>query len=301
MFNQMRKRNIWSFIADDISQAITKVFVVRQRIKVSGGSINSTFKVDDGNRSYLVKLNKAHCLSAFEAERDGLELLRRVGAAVRIPEVVTLGSAQDRAWLVLESIPLHPATEDSAAKLGAAMAQIHHCVGAQYGWDRDNSIGSTPQINRHESQWGLFFQQHRLQEQLRLAAKNRLDIVLLRKGELVLQACLPLLENHQPVPSLLHGDLWSGNQAVDSNGDAVLFDPAVYYGDRECDLAMTRLFGGIPDTFLRAYHDAYPIDPDFEGRMHCYNLYHLLNHANMFGGGYVRQSEKVMDRILMAE
>ncbi len=115
-----------------------------------------------------------------------------------------------------------------------------------------------------------------------------------------MQEAEQLLDGYQPAPSLLHGDLWSGNQAVDQHGEAVLFDPAVYYGDRECDLAMTRLFGGIPDAFLRAYHDAYPIDPGFERRVHIYNLYHLLNHANMFGGGYVRQSEKMMDRILMA-
>jgi len=299
MFSQMRQRNIWSFISDDISQAIGKTFVVRQRVKVSGG-INSTFKVDDGNRAFLVKLNKANYLNAFEAECDGLSLLRRVGAAVRIPEEVSVGSAQDRAWLVLEHIPLRPVTDDSAAKLGAAMAEIHRSVAEEYGWRRDNSIGTTPQINSNASRWSQFFHANRLGEQLRLAADNRLDVALLRKGALVLEALDALLERHQPAPSLLHGDLWGGNQAVDRNGDAVLFDPAVYYGDRECDLAMTRLFGGIPDSFLRAYHDAYPVDPGFEGRMHFYNLYHLLNHANMFAGGYVRQSEKLMDRILMA-
>ncbi|MDQ6964851.1 MAG: fructosamine kinase family protein [Mariprofundales bacterium] len=300
VFNQMRQRNIWSFIADDISQVIGRSFVVRQRVKMSGGGVNSTFKVDDGNRSYLVKLNRDRFFHDFEMESAGLSLLRQVGAEVRIPQVVTVGRAQDRCWLVLEYISLRPATDESSAKLGAAMAQIHRSVADQYGWDSDNSIGSTPQVNRRTAQWARFFCQCRLEEQLRLVEKNRLDVALLRKGELVLKAVDSMLDGYQPAPSLLHGDLWSGNQAVDRHGDAVLFDPAVYYGDRECDLAMTRLFGGIPDAFLRAYHDIYPVDPGFEERMHIYNLYHLLNHANMFGGGYVRQSEKLMDRILMA-
>jgi len=300
VFGTTRQRNIWSFVADDIARAESNSFVVRQRVKVSGGSICSTFKVDDGNRIYLVKLNKADCQHLFEAECDGLALLRKVGAAVRIPDVISIGSGQDRSWMVLEYIALRPATVDSATKLGVAMAQIHHTVAEQYGWDRDNAIGSTPQINTRMSQWGAFFYQHRLGEQLRLAEQKRLDIVLLRKGELVLKECAQLLDGHQPAPSLLHGDLWSGNQAVDQAGEAVLFDPAIYFGDRECDLAMTRLFGGIPDSFLQAYHDAYPIEPGFEQRVHLYNLYHLLNHANMFGGGYIRQSEKMMDRILMA-
>ncbi len=300
MFSQTRQRNIWSFISDAITEAVGEPFVVRQRMKVSGGSICSTFKVDDGSTAYLVKLNRADAKWAFETERDGLDLLRAVGAEVRIPGVVSVGSAQDRSWMVLEFVAMRPATDESAGKLGAAMAQIHRSVGTSYGWERDNAIGSSLQVNKEGTNWARFFRDQRLAVQLEMATRNSLDIALLRKGELVLDECERLLGNHQPQPSLLHGDLWSGNQAVDSEGRAVLFDPAVYYGDRECDLAMTRLFGGIPDNFLRAYHDSYPIDHGFERRMHLYNLYHLLNHANMFGGGYIRQAEKTMDRILMS-
>lgn len=297
---QTRQRNVWSFIVDAISEAVGEPFVIRQRMKVSGGSICSTFKVDDGTTAYLVKLHRAEALWAFEAERAGLDLLRAASGALRVPEVVCTGSAQDRSWLVLEFITLRPVTDESAARLGVALAEVHRKLGPHYGWDRDNAIGSSRQVNTPDDRWASFFREQRLARQLKMAEENRLDIALLRKGELVLEACDRMLEGHQPKPSLLHGDLWSGNLAVDGEGRAVLFDPAVYYGDRECDLAMTRLFGGVPDSFLRAYHDTWPIDHGFEQRLHLYNLYHLLNHANMFGGGYVRQAEKAMDRILMS-
>ncbi|MDX8409299.1 MAG: fructosamine kinase family protein [Mariprofundales bacterium] len=300
MFSQVRRSNIWSEISAAVTQAIGRDFVVRQRVKVSGGSINSTFRIEDGNGSFLVKLNSIDQLPMFEAEQEGLAILRDAKAPVRIPEVICCDKAEDRAWLILEYIPLRPATDTTAAGLGSAMAVVHRKTSEKFGWTRDNAIGLTRQNNTQHTVWMDFFRDSRLAVQLRLAEENRLDMALLRKGELVLPACEQLLSGYQPAPSLLHGDLWSGNQAADKNGRPVVFDPAVYYGDRECDLAMTRLFGGIPDAFLRAYHDAYPIDPGFERRLPLYNLYHLLNHANMFGGGYVRQAEKTMDKLLMA-
>ncbi|MDQ6950372.1 MAG: fructosamine kinase family protein [Mariprofundales bacterium] len=300
MFSQIRRTNIWTVVASEVSKASGHPFTIRQRVKLSGGSINAAFRIDDGEQSFLVKLNHQNQLTMFEAEREGLALLRSVGASVRIPAVVCCGSAQDRSWLVLEYIPLRPSTDGTAEVLGSAMATIHRQTDDRYGWSRDNTIGVTPQMNAQGDSWRDFFRDHRLGEQLRLAENNHLDMALLRKGEFVLNACNALLAGHQPPASLLHGDLWSGNQAADQRGAPVVFDPAVYYGDRECDLAMTRLFGGIPDAFLRAYHDLYPIDSGFERRMPLYNLYHLLNHANMFGGGYVRQAEKTMDRLLMA-
>jgi len=300
MFSQVRRSNIWSEISAAVTQAIGRDFVVRQRVKVSGGNINSVFRIEDGNGSFLVKLNSMDQLPMFEAEQKGLALLRDAKAPVRIPEVIGCDKAEDRAWLILEYIPLRPSTDTTAAALGSAMAIVHRNTSEQFGWSRGNAIGLTAQDNTQSPVWSEFFRDRRIAAQLHLAEKNRLDMALLRKGELVLSACEQLLSGYQPVPSLLHGDLWSGNQAADQNGNPVVFDPAVYYGDRECDLAMTRLFGGIPDTFLRTYHDAYPIDPGFERRLPLYNLYHLLNHANMFGGGYVRQAEKTMDKLLMA-
>jgi fructosamine-3-kinase len=168
----------------------------------------------------------------------------------------------------------------------------------QFGWHRDNTIGSTPQPNRRNRDWAQFWAGQRLDFQLRMAAANDAGARLVARGERLLEALPALLERHRPPASLLHGDLWSGNYAYTRDGEPAIFDPATYYGDRETDLAMTELFGGFPREFYAAYQSAWPLDAGYATRKRLYNLYHVLNHFNLFGGGYLAQAQGLIDGLL---
>lgn len=203
-----------------------------------------------------------------DAEADGLQAL---GAVVRVPRILDRGPD----FLLLEQLDLRPGGDWAA--LARMLATLHRQTGPRFGWHRDNFVGATPQVNDWRDDWAVFFQECRIQPQLALARKNGFDLPE-----------PPRLENHNPQPSLLHGDLWSGNAGFIDEGP-VIYDPAVYYGDREADLAMTELFGGFPARFYDAYNEAFPLPPGYETRKHLYNLYHLLNHLNLFGSGYLNQ------------
>ena len=170
--------------------------------------------------------------------------------------------------------------------------------GENYGWHRDNYIGATPQLNRRSASWADFWSKARLLPQLELARRKGLGKEPLRKGEQLAAALPQLLAGHSPAASLLHGDLWSGNAGFLADGAPLLFDPAVYCGDREADIAMTELFGGFPQAFYSAYREVAPLDRGYAVRKTLYNLYHVLNHANLFGGGYAAQAEGMIDRLL---
>jgi protein-ribulosamine 3-kinase len=185
--------------------------------------------------------------------------------------------AAGRAWLLLEYLDLEGRNDFAA--LGRMLAAGHRKSGPRFGWQRDNYIGATPQQNGWCDDWGQFWIERRIGPQLELAKRNGFALPL--------PDC-SVLERHRPAPALLHGDLWSGNAGFTAEGP-VVFDPAVYYGDREADLAMTELFGGFPREFYQAYNEAWPLDEGYPRRKHVYNLYHLLNHLNLFGGGYLGQ------------
>lgn len=182
--------------------------------------------------------------------------------------------------------------------LGRMLARVHSVRGEYFGWRQDNYIGSTPQPNRRAISWGAFWREARLRPQIDLARRNGLGGNLLEKGERLVEAAPRLLAGHSPAPSQLHGDLWGGNAGFLPGGEPVLFDPAVYWGDRETDLAMTELFGGFPPEFYSAYDEAAPRDAGYATRKTLYNLYHVLNHANLFGGGYASRAERMIDELL---
>jgi fructosamine-3-kinase len=211
---------------------------------------------------------------AFAAEAEGLEALR---PHIRVPQVLDRGVKDGKAYIRLEFLRLE--RSGSWSDLGRMLAHLHHQTGPRFGWSRDNYIGLSPQQNGWCENWAEFWRTRRMQPQLEMAKRN---------GFAVDMPNLHLLENHKPAASLLHGDLWSGNAGFIAEGP-VIYDPAVHYGDRETDLAMTELFGGFPAEFYRAYREAFPLDPGYEKRKHLYNLYHLLNHLNIFGGGYLEQ------------
>lgn len=289
--------SLWTKLGAHIAAATGTPFGTAAPRPVGGGCISSAYLLDDGSRRYFVKTNAAALAHMFEAEALGLREIARSNT-VRVPEPVCWGSEGDTAYLMLEYIEFGSGAADSAERLGRQLARMHQVHANRYGWHMDNTIGSTPQINTPAHDWVTFWREHRLGYQLRLAERNVYGANLQRRGERLMESCGALYSGYVPPPSLLHGDLWGGNHGADAAGNPVIFDPAVYYGDREADLAMTELFGGFGHRFYQAYRAEYPLDPGYETRKTLYNLYHILNHLNLFGGSYLGQAQRMIDRLL---
>jgi protein-ribulosamine 3-kinase len=288
--------SIWGTVASAIRDATHRPFVILATTPVGGGSINEAYHLDgtDGAR-YFLKLNESRHLPMFAAEATGLKMIAATNT-IRVPQPVAHGSAGEQCYLVLEHLELD--SRGNSRLLGEQLAALHRCCGTKFGFAQDNFIGTTPQPNAWTDDWVTFWREHRLGFQLRLAEQNGCRGQLQSLGVKLLHALPAFFDNHTPQPSLLHGDLWSGNHAFLADGTPTIFDPAAYYGDRECDLAMTELFGGYPADFYAAYRAAYPLDAGYATRKNLYNLYHILNHANLFGGGYAGQAEQMMQRLL---
>ncbi len=288
-------------IGQSIGRALGVAFHVVEAAGVGGGSIHAAMRIDgtfpDGARSCFAKSGTADRAAMFTAEAEGLAALRATGA-VRIPDEIARGSDGEHAWLALEWLDLVPFAAASGASFGKALAAQHRQPRERFGWAMDNFIGATPQANGFSDDWLDFFRARRLQPQLRLAAKNRLPSRMIDRGERLLADCAAFFRHHVPAKSLLHGDLWGGNAAALADGTPVCFDPAVYVGDREADVAMSELFGGFPADFLSAYREAWPLPDEYRARRDFYNLYHLLNHANLFAGDYVARSERSIERLV---
>ena len=288
--------SLWVGMAEEIAKATGKPYTIQTRESVAGGCINTaTIIKDSKGQPYFVKLNDAALLAMFEAEAEGLKEIARTGS-VRVPQPVCTGIGEGSAWLVLEYLDLGSADARSQETLGRELAHMHHATNAQFGWHIDNTIGSTPQINTPCRDWVEFWQQRRLGYQLELTG-GRVGKNLQQKGEQLLAQVGTFFRDYRPEPSLLHGDLWGGNAAA-VGSQPVIFDPAVYYGDREADIAMTELFGGFSRRFYDAYHETWLLDPGYKVRKTLYNLYHVLNHLNLFGGGYASQAEQMIDSLL---
>ncbi len=288
---------MWQAIGKAIRVATGEDFAVRKCRAIGGGCINSTYSVEDGALRFFVKVNRVSGLAMFEAEADGLREIAGAGV-IRVPHPVCAGVAEDSAFLVLEVIDFSSGRRGRAEDLGRRLADMHRASATQYGWRRDNTIGSTPQVNTPADNWPEFWRDRRIGRQLALAASIGYGGALQRKGERLLARLDGFFAGYAPLPSLLHGDLWGGNYAYAATGEPVIFDPAVYYGDRETDLAMTELFGGFPEAFHAAYREAFPLDSGYPMRKALYNLYHILNHLNMFGEGYLGQAEGMIEKLL---
>ena len=262
---------------------------------VVGGDINRAFRVEIGNETCFVKSNRAQLLPMFEAERAGLEAIN-ASNTIRVPEVYLTGCQGDEAYIAMEYIELGGRAPPE--RLAQALAAMHHCCHTRFGFDCDNTIGSTPQRNTYSDNWVEFWRLQRLEFQLRLAERNGFDAGLIDAGRRLAEVLDDFFVDYRPRASLLHGDLWGGNQAADAAGNPVIYDPACYYGDHEADLAMMELFGNPGERFFAAYSERFPIDPGYRRRRDLYNLYHVLNHANLFGGGYGAQSRRMIERLL---
>ncbi|MBT8107899.1 MAG: fructosamine kinase family protein [Gammaproteobacteria bacterium] len=264
---------------------------------VSGGDISAAWRVEmrDGEAAFL-KTGPASSYEMFSAEAAGLSELA-APRALQVPRILACGLEGDTAFVALEWLTLGRPGRDTERLLGERLAALHRTTNDRYGWHRDNTIGLTPQLNPWSDDWVDFVREQRIGFQLRLAADKGFTGELQAQGARLLQRLPKHFANYEPEASLLHGDLWGGNWGS-CEGEPVIFDPAVYYGDRESDLAMTRLFGGFGRAFYDAYETAWPLAPGHRQRSDIYQLYHVLNHLNLFGGGYLGRAQALINRLV---
>ena len=283
---------------------------VQRLSPVGGGCIYTAWRVELTNGSSLfAKTNRSSTLPMLQAEADGLRALAQVAVrapGLTIPTPLALGVLEGQAVLVLPWLELagRGGSGDAWQQLGAALARFHRLSlplnqGRGYGFEADNFIGSAPQLNGWLSDWGRFFAERRLAPQLAWLRRSGVE---LQGAEVLLEVVPQWLSGHRAEPVLVHGDLWSGNAALLSGGGGTIFDPAVHWADREVDLAMARLFGGFPAPFFAGYDQEWALPADAAQRVELYNLYHLLNHANLFdegpGGSYCRQARGSLEHLL---
>jgi fructosamine-3-kinase len=263
---------------------------------VAGGDIHRAVVVELGGRRWFIKLNEEERLPLFEAEYRALAALADAGA-LRVPRPFFFGSDGRAAWLAMERLELRGAGD--AGRLGRGLAALHRISGPAHGWPEDNFIGATPQHNGWLEPWAEFWWHRRMAPQFGWAIDKGAR-GLRRTAERLERALPRLLADHAPAPSLLHGDLWGGNHGYLPDGEPVLFDPASYYGDRETDLAMMALFGGFDAAVRRAYEQDFPLPAGHDRRRPLYQLYHVLNHYNLFGGGWLGRAEALAESLIAA-
>ncbi|MFZ6051808.1 fructosamine kinase family protein [Halocola ammonii] len=271
--------------------AFTKKTVKVESVKsVGGGSINHAARVLADGTNYFVKWNKREAFpQMFDKEQSGLELLSR-GNHIRIPNVIATGELDSVAYLLTEWIESGSETDSFWEEFGQRLANLHREIGEKFGLDHDNYMGSLRQSNTWESSWAEFFIKHRIEPQVRMAVDAGFTF------SSSFDHIYNLLQTEVPEesPSLIHGDLWSGNFIVDSTNAPVLIDPATYFGHRESDIAMTTLFGGFSAAFYESYNNSFAMESGWQERLPLHNLYPLLVHVNLFGSGYVNQVNQIL-------
>ncbi len=301
---------MWHCIEQAISVETGKPFYIseKQEISTRSASIpsftglndnkepppNLSFKITDGHRSYFTKINNKDYLDNFQAEAYSLKQLNSL-TNIASPKVTGIGTSLNKSFLILDYVDFSKAKPILWYQLGQQLAQMHYETRhGQFGWQHDNFIGSTIQPNHWSSNWTTFFSDQRIAWQLQLLSERSIKLGSI---EHITQVCHDALLHHQVTPCLVHGDLWQGNTGF-TGEQAMIFDPACYYGDREVDIAMTELFGHFPDDFYHGYQAEYPLDDGYEQRKLVYNFYHILNHANIFGGIYIDQAKAALSRIM---
>ncbi|WP_168204311.1 fructosamine kinase family protein [Aliikangiella coralliicola] len=299
--------DLWQHIRLSISQAIDDDLQLVQHSPVSGGDINQAYRLETSKSTFFIKLNRAELLEMFVAEANGLECMAAT-KTIKVPSVITSGEYSNQSFLVLEH--LHLGGLQNIGKFAVELAELHRCSNANFGFSSDNYIGSTPQSNQQSDNWLEFYAEQRIGFQLSMLSKKGASSRLLEKGKAVQKNIAQFFDDYLPTPALIHGDLWQGNygymrgnsgqysNAESHTGRPVIYDPACYFADHEAELAMLELFGNPGEVFFREYHQVFPIDRGYPVRRTLYNLYHILNHVNLFGGGYENQAERMMDELL---
>lgn len=264
---------------------------------VSGGSINEAAEITDADgQHFFLKWNSSAPADMFPKEEKGLELLRSAQSGLKCPKVIEADSTDNGTGFILMTfIKRGTGKSGSDRQFGEQLAALHREADDQFGLDYDNYIGRLSQSNKKHGRWINFFIEERLEPQLQMALNDGKFQSAIRDNFNRLYGRLPDLLPEEPA-SLLHGDLWNGNYCYDSEGSPAVYDPAVYYGNREIEIAFTHLFGGFSTEFYRSYQASFPMEDDFNSRKDIYNLYPLLVHTNMFGGSYIRQVQSIISR-----
>ncbi len=284
---------MWHALSVQLSLALGQQFEVEEKTPIDGGDINECYAISSGNIRFFVKVNTRENLAIYEAEAESLRHLANSGV-VSVPQVIYMGVIKEKAVLVLDYIPMKPLDQENAYLLGREMANLHKWgEQLEYGFDIDNFIGTTEQRNNWHRKWANFFADHRIGLQLKLAEERGMSF---GDVETIVESIKERLTGHQPKPSLLHGDLWTGNASMSIHGP-IVYDPACYWGDREVDIATTQLFSGLPERFYEGYAEVWPLDEEFESRKDIYNLYHRLNHCLLFGGHYLEETEALITKL----
>mgnify|MGYP001819500384 CR=1 FL=1 len=291
----INKLSLLSSIQNGLNASLGENVDLKWVRDLSGGDINQATLVESGDTKWFVKYHTNAPAGMFEAEALALAEISAT-KCIRAPAAIAWGEDKTTAWLVLEYLEL--TSSGPASQLGEQLAAMHEVTSDRFGWTQDNYIGSTPQLNRCSDNWIEFWRDCRLGPQLSMAEAAGFGGRLIERGERLLAGLNQVMQNHNPAASFLHGDLWGGNKAFTPAGQPVIFDPASYYGDRETDIAMTELFGGFGSEFYSAYEAHSPLPEGYPLRRDLYNLYHVLNHLNLFGATYLSRSENIIDGLL---
>jgi len=286
----------WSSIFQQLEHNGVELSADASIAPVSGGDISAAWRLPTASGDLFVKTGPPSAEDMFAAEADGLEEIAKTNT-IRVPRVVASGQGDSAVFLALEWLPMESPDAAVETRLGERLVAMHRVSKPRFGWHRNNTIGLTLQTNSWADDWVAFFREQRLSLQLDLAAANGFAGELQERGARLLKRLPIYFEGTEIQASLLHGDLWSGNWAC-SNGEPVIFDPAVYFGDRESDIAMTRLFGGFGKAFYEAYESSWPLPDGHQQRQRLYQLYHVLNHLNLFGSAYHNRALSLIDELL---
>lgn len=287
--------SLWYQVEKAITDKTGKDYKISSQQEIGGGCINSAYKISDGSSDWFVKTNTASLIDMFSAEFESLNEMADSNT-VKVPRALCYGTEGENSYLVLEYLDLNGSVNMQA--FARQLAAMHKKTSPTYGWHRSNIIGSTTQINTQKNTWLDFWKEERLGYQLELAQKNGCGRELIKQGERLTDCLDEFFDDYSPEASMLHGDLWGGNCAALKDSTPVIFDPAFYYGDRETDIAMTTLFGGFNQSFYDTYNLEWPLDAGYQQRKTLYNLYHIINHFNLFGGGYETQALNMMQQLL---
>lgn len=284
---------MWHFISEQISQQIEDDFICDDIREIGSGDSHHTFRISDGKRRFFVKTNDGEKFRHFEAEAQGLEHIQKT-QIFKVPNIISVGVVEEKSFLVLEFLTLSSGNETSWFQFGEQLANMHKIhTQNMHGWQEDNYIGLTVQPNRWTKKWHQFFAEQRIGFLLQLLAEKGHHLINIDQA---VDAIDSLLKGHAPEASMLHGDLWSGNTGFNKN-QPVIFDPAFYYGDRETDIAMTELFSRFPQPFYLGYESIWPLPEQYQYRKPIYQLYHILNHALLFGGQYIQTATATLKNL----
>ncbi|GKT12855.1 MAG: protein-ribulosamine 3-kinase [Thiomicrorhabdus sp.] len=292
----------WSEFSEHLNQALAESALPPIQIitahEVAGGDSHTAYQLHTEDKNYFLKLSPAQNALMLATEMHSLQAISN-SQTINCPTAILTGIYQQYAWLLMDFIPLTQQGDDF--QRGRDLAFLHHQINRTtkpFGWFEDNFIGQNLQQNRWQFDWVNFYGQQRLLPQLELAQLRGASPELYQSGITLIEQLPYWFQDYQAEPSLLHGDLWAENSAFDSSGTALFFDPACYYGDRETDIAMTELFGGFSPEFYAGYQDLFPLDKGYQQRKPLYNLYHILNHFNLFSGHYEQQAHSLIQQLL---